>query len=107
MVLCPESMLVQTPGITKKASATRPSIYLRPWTLSKKMATQEVPFLLDLEKSRQLTIESDEEANVGRGPAIVRNFFIAFVHRAVSLAEKHIAGKQNYNKSNIVIQTAQ
>ena len=50
-VQCPENTPLPIRRISKDARARILSIYLRPWTLSRKMATADVPFLLDLAKA--------------------------------------------------------
>ena len=48
MVPCPEDTPLPNRRVSKEARAKRLSVYLRPWTLSKKMCTEEVPHLADL-----------------------------------------------------------
>ena len=59
MVPCPENTPLPSRRISKDARAKLFSIYLRPWTLSKKMATAEVPFLLDLAQTPTGTAQDD------------------------------------------------
>ena len=59
MVPCPENTPLPSRRISKDARAKLFSIYLRPWTLSKKMATAEVPFLLDLARTPTGTAQDD------------------------------------------------
>ena len=48
MVPCPENTPLPNRRLGKDTRAKLLSIYLRPWTLSSKMATTHVPYLLEL-----------------------------------------------------------
>ena len=53
MVPCAENTPLPNRSISKDARAKLLSIYQRPWTMSKKMATIRAPFVLDLAQSKQ------------------------------------------------------
>ena len=57
MVPCPENTPLPNRRISKEQRAKRLSIYLRPWTLSRKMRTEDVPHLTEL---AGITVSTDK-----------------------------------------------
>ena len=87
MIPCPENTPLPNRKISKDARAKRLSIYLRPWTLSKKLGTSLVPYILDLAASSSST---GEDAAAASSEVVVRPPWKEYLGRVLPHAARGV-----------------
>ena len=87
LVPCPENTPLPNRRISKDARAKYLSIYMRPWTLSQKMATAEVLFLLDLAKAPAGTAQQNSSEP---SATEFRALWKQYIHNVLPHAERGV-----------------
>ena len=88
MVPCPENTPLPNRRVCKETRSKILSIYLRPWTLAKRLATEDVPFLTDL--AEETAANSNDESGTNSVERSTRRCWRSYIGRVLPHAERGI-----------------